>query len=299
MTTYKPGGKQPFLSPLRYPGGKARLASFIELVIAAQPRRPKRYVEPFAGGAGIALRLLYDDVVDEVVINDLDAGVAAFWRAVVHHNVDLATRVARCRPSMKQWHQHRQTYVDGHGDDVELGFATFFLNRTNRSGIVRGRPIGGLEQTGKWGLTARFNAGALAERIRNLAKYGDRITVCEQDGIEVIERERGERGSFLYVDPPYIEKARGLYLDTFEWADHQALAQSLRRGGRWLVTYERDRRVLDLYPDLACASFGIAHTAADPHVGREYAVFSRALTIPSSIAWLGHNARFAANRRPA
>jgi DNA adenine methylase len=255
---------------------------------------PLTYVEPFAGGAGIALRLLYDEQVDDVVLNDLDPGVAAFWRAVFSETANLVDLILGSDVSVEEWHRQRSIYDSKTGTDLELGFATFFLNRTNRSGIIGARPIGGLDQKGKWGISARFNAVNLAERVRLAARYRYRVHVREDEGSDVVRDYVGQPRTFLYVDPPYLTKADGLYLNSMEWADHELLAACLRDSGSWVITYDEDDRVPQtLYPGLRCAEFGIKHTAAVQHIGREYAVFSRELSIPD-LDLLGHGAHLIA-----
>lgn len=270
-----------YLSPLRYPGGKGSLAPYIAALLRQQRPRPSVYVEPFAGGAGAALRLLRDEVVDEIIINDLDPGIAAFWRAVLDRTEELVELIASCDVSVDAWYDHRQRYADGDGDDLELGFAAFFLNRTNRSGILGARPIGGLDQTGKWKIDARFNRDDLTERVAIIAKYASRIEVCEQDGLSLL-RDRSLAGSFIYVDPPYLVQGADLYLDTLRWDDHVALAQLLRsRHNHWIVTYDADDRVRQLYPTERSGWFDIAHTAAIQHIGKEFVVYSEGLTVTS------------------
>lgn len=281
-----------YLSPLRYPGGKARLAPFLAQLLAAQPRRSQQYVEPFAGGAGAALRLLFDEHVEHVVLNDLDAGVAAFWRAVFNHTDELLRRVRDWKVSLRSWHRHHETYINKQGDDLELGFATLFLNRTNRSGILNARPIGGLKQSGAWGIDARFNAEHLAARIRRASSLGSRVTISSVDGVSLVDRYLRDRNSFVYADPPYLQQGDDLYLNTLCWRDHQRLAQKLRRASNWVLTYDVDPRVPgELYKGMRCAIFGIAHTAQVQHVGREYAVVPDGLKVPS-LDLLGREGRW-------
>ncbi len=275
-----------YLSPLRYPGGKGGIAPFVGELISRQRPRASRYVEPFAGGAGIGLRLLHDEFVDEIVLNDLDAGVAAFWRSVFYQPDELLGRVSASVPSVDEWHRQSAIYEAKASDDVELGFATFFLNRTNRSGILNARPIGGLDQSGKWGIAARWDGDRLSERIRRLASYESRVTICSEDGIVLAERYLDDTDSFIYLDPPYLQQGEDLYLDTLGPDDHQHLADVLRRPSNWFLTYDRDPRVLELYAGLRCAVFGIAHTAAVQHIGTEYAVFADGLVLPP-LALLG------------
>ncbi len=285
-----------YLSPLRYPGGKGRLARYVGGLIAAQPRRSCRYVEPFAGGAGVGLRLLFDEYVDEVVLNDLNPGIAAFWRSMFTDTNALLERVAACDLTIEEWHQQRSVYLEGAADDLDLGFATFYLNRTNRSGILDARPIGGLEQTGKWRIDARFDREKLSARMRVLSRYASRVVIREEDGIGLVERCLADGDSFIYADPPYLAQGDDLYLDTFSWDDHERLSEILRSAPTgWLLTYDADPRVRsDLYRGLRCAEFQTSHTAAQQHVGDEYAVFADRLVVPSLAALGSGEARYVA-----
>lgn len=281
------------ISPLRYPGGKGNLSPFLGRLLGAQPTRCSVYVEPFAGGAGAALRLLLDEYVDEVVLNDLDRGIASFWRCVFKETENMARLVETATVTVDEWHKHREIYSarSSSKDDLTLAFATFFLNRTNRSGILNARPIGGLAQTGAWKIDARFNKTGLAGRIRALGSYRNRVTVSEEDGVEVVTRYL-DKTTFIYADPPYLVRGSDLYLDTLTWSDHQLLARRLSGSrGRWMVTYDHDPRVVSLYPDQRLAAFSIAHTAAKPHVGQELAVFADNLRV-DDLAGLGKNASF-------
>lgn len=296
MTSSRTTGNR-YLSPLRYPGGKGCLGAFVAELIAAQRPRPSRYVEPFAGGAGVALSLLYHEHVDEIVLNDIDAGVAAFWRSLFHQPAQLIQLVRTTPVTIDEWHRQREIHERRSADDIELGYATFFLNRTNRSGILNGRPIGGLNQTGKWLIDVRYDASRLADRVAKLAAFASRVTVCSEDGIGLITRELAVESTFIYADPPYLDKGDDLYLDTLEWRDHQRLATVLADAEGWLLTYDHDPRVLQLYRHLRCASFGIAHTAGIQHVGKEYAVFAKNLQLPR-LTRLGHDARLVGRRPP-
>ena len=267
-----------FLSPLRYPGGKGLLGSFVGEVINHCTPKPQVYVEPFAGGAGVALRLLLEEHVGSVVLNDLHRGVSAFWQAILYETSEFVEIMERTPVDIDAWHEQKAVF-DGQGSsDLEIGFATFFLNRTNRSGILGARPIGGLDQAGRWAIDARFNKTNLRSRIELIARYRDRIIVKRQDALDLLREIDSSDWSelFIYADPPYLQKSEDLYLNNLSWSDHIDLARLLRsRGGRWMVTYDVDDRVTEeLYPDLRAARFGIAHTAGHQRLGDEIIVFS-------------------------
>ena len=285
-----------YLSPLRYPGGKNSLARFIGDLIDCQPIPPRRYVEAFAGGSGVALRLLIDEHVETVVLNDLDPGIAAFWRCVFFRTAAFLRRVRRCRPSIAVWRQQHAIHESRRGDDLELGFATFFLNRCNRSGILLdARPIGGFAQKGEWRIGARYNGTELAHRIEVIGRYRSRVTVLEKDGIEVAREYVGERHTFAYLDPPYLRKGAELYFDGLGIEDHRMLAHIIGPRRLWALTYDVDPRVPQMYRGHRRAKFSISHTAGVRHMGNEYAIFAEGLVVPSVRA-LGSGARFMPRR---
>lgn len=277
-----------YLSPLRYPGGKARLAPFFARLIRAQIPAPTHYAEPYAGGAGAALRLLTDGAVDHIHINDLNVGVAAFWRTITAPNGANAfcQLINNTLVTVEQWNHQRAIYQAGKGDDLALGFATFFLNRTNRSGILDAGPIGGFEQVGKWKIDARYNKSALIERVKHVAALGDRIHVTQLDGLDFLTTMEAHATDVLvYADPPYVEQGGRLYLHAFNGDDHKALAEKLQAAKYpWLLTYD-DQRIVwdDLYDAARCARFDIAHTAAIQHVGKETIVYGPTLTVPTDV----------------
>lgn len=273
----------PYLSPLRYPGGKARLSPYLARVLASQTAVIDTYCEPYAGGAGAGLRLLSDGYVSKVIINDLNPGIAAFWRSAFFNTEALAEMVAECAVDIANWHEQRSIYLSPHGcDDLTLGFAAFFLNRTNRSGILSARPIGGLEQTGNWLIDARFNKTDLVRRIRNLGHFSSQVDVRGERAIELIRTlNRRTKPVLLYVDPPYVVPGEELYMTDHSWSEHQRLKKTLTKSPHpWILTYDADKRTRALYQDFRCLRFDISHTAQLQKVGREYMFFSRGLRVP-------------------
>jgi DNA adenine methylase len=283
----------PEISPLRYPGGKGHLAPFFGSLLATQKLPTKVFVEPFAGGAGAALTLLAQGKAKSVVLNDLDAGIAALWRSIFGQSEEFACLIETAPITIEAWRKHHATYLarEDNKDDLDLGFATFFLNRTNRSGILNAWPIGGLAQAGEWKLDCRFNRAALAARVRKLGTLRERVTVTQKDAIALIA-DYMTPGSFIYADPPYLTKGADLYLNAMSWEDHQALADGLAGSrGMWMVTYDHDARVGDLYPKFRRAEFALAHAAGKSHVGKEYAVFGDRLKV-TSLDGLGRDGAF-------
>ena len=281
----------PFISPLRYPGGKGLLLDFISSVIQNTMSGRTRYVEPFAGGAGVALGLLAREIVEHVTIGDLDPAIGAFWHSVFHRNDEFCERVQQCPVTIDDWHLHWDVInSDEVQDGLELGFAAFFLNRTNRSGILRARPIGGLAQNGDWKLDCRFNKDDLTRRIRALKGYRDRVAVCEGDARDLLGylKETDPELVFIYADPPYLMKSADLYLDQMSFEAHMSFANRLQSQFEyWMVSYDQDRRVsAELFPIQDVIEFSIRHSASRSHIGAEVAVFSKKCHYQNSLVYL-------------
>lgn len=274
----------PIITPLRYPGGKSRLAKYFGDVIKNQLPRPKVYAEPFAGGAGAALALLKLGITERAVINDLDRGVAAFWRSVFYDTDRLAAKIRSTPVNMEHWSLSRSMYKNPDGvRDLELGFATFFLNRTNRSGILNAGPIGGKSQSGKWKIDARFNRERLAERIEELGTFRTRVVIEEADALDLLQDLVTHQDEMLlYVDPPYVDKGSDLYLNQLDHDYHRSLAAILNESNyRWILTYDMSPLVRDeIYMNRRRLAFDISHTAQEQHIGSEIMIFSDNIDVP-------------------
>lgn len=270
-----------FYSPLRYPGGKAVLASFLFDVIDRNSVIDCIYVEPFAGGAGAALSLLFLEKVDKIIINDLDKAIYSFWKAILNNTEEFINKIERTDVTIDEWHLQRAVYNKKHTSELDFGFATFFLNRTNRSGIIQGRPIGGLNQDGKWKINARFNKVALIERIVRIANYKKRIQVLNLDGIELMRQVYTIPNVFIYIDPPYFEKGSTLYLNHYNESNHKQLADFLNRNPDfyWLLTYDNVQEIRDLYPIRDKLEFNLYYHTNMPKQGKEILIKSDRISV--------------------
>ncbi|NTW29222.1 MAG: DNA adenine methylase [Coriobacteriia bacterium] len=268
------------VSPMRYPGGKGALYSRLRQLIRDSDLAGCTYVEPYAGGAGAGLSLLVTGQVKHVVINDLDPAIHAFWKYLTTSPDALASRIMTTPLTVKEWREQKHIYGSARSDEVEaLGFATFYLNRTNRSGVLNGGPIGGHDQTGNYKIDARFNREQLVERVNRLALYANDITVTSSDGVDVIKEYSSVSDAFIYADPPYFEKAGSLYMNAFTIHDHERLAAVLneRAQSAWLLTYDNSPHVVRLYPDRRRETFELCYSANGASRAREVAVLSDAM----------------------
>jgi DNA adenine methylase len=266
-------------SPLRYPGGKAPLADFFENAIGALGLMKPTYVEPYAGGAGAGLDLLYRGVVGHVVINDLDLSIYSCWDSMLHETEEFLRRLEKTPLDVDEWKRQREVYRrrDEKGlDRRDLGFATFYLNRTNRSGVLRGGIIGGLGQAGAYKLDARYNKETLRSRIEQLAEHRSKISVTHQDGLVRLRHWLPKRNVFAYVDPPYYEKGSFLYLNSFNEKQHQDLAALLNAQAEadWVLTYDMAVPIMAMYAARASLDFNLYYSAHRREIARELMVVS-------------------------
>ncbi|RXU05275.1 DNA methyltransferase [Pseudomonas syringae] len=238
-----------FVTPLRYPGGKGRLGAWLAELIKHNDLRNFQYIEPYAGGAGAAVFLLLNNLIDRIVINDIDLGIYSFWWAVFHDTENLINLISDTAITMDSWEEQKAILLlEDSSDLTKLGFATFFMNRTNRSGIIRGGVIGGKAQSGQYKLDARFNKAGLISRINVLAQHRARVKITNLDALSLIENPTEAGHSLYYLDPPYYKKGAQLYRNHYKPSDHLAISQAVAKlHAPWIVTYDNCQEICQLY----------------------------------------------------
>lgn len=273
-------------SPLRYPGGKNRLAGFIGLVIQNLNLTSCTYVEPFAGGAGVALSLLLNGTVDNIVINDYDKAIYSFWRAIKQEPDALIEKIKETSVTMEEWYRQKDIYLTSTSYSLDLAFATLFLNRTNRSGILSAGPIGGHSQSGDWKLDARYNKETLVKKISAIAKHRQNITVYNKDIISLLRNYAHDLGNnaFFYFDPPYYNKGQKLYKNFLEHKDHQKIHDVIVNEitAPWIITYDDVDEIAALYADFEMRKFDLTYSAANKGTASELMFFSDISCCPTT-----------------
>lgn len=274
------------LSPLRYPGGKSKLYNFMEMLIINTGHRGGTYIEPFAGGAGIALQLLKKGIVSQIVINDYDKGIYSFWKAILTENKRFIKKIYDTPVTVDEWEKQRQIFIHKNKKySFELGFATFFLNRTNRSGIIKGGMIGGKSQSGIWKIDARYNKDDLVKRISKIYEYKNQIHIYNKDVNSLITKYiplYGEN-TFVYFDPPYFGKGRELYLNFFSYNDHIRIEEFIRNYVEcdWVITYDDVPEIAHIYKNHHIKRFDLTYCAGKKRKASEFIIFKNSFMIPT------------------
>jgi DNA adenine methylase len=285
-------------TPLRYPGGKGKLANFVKKLVELNDLVDCEYVEPYAGGAAIGLELLFHEYARRIHINDISRPIHAFWKSVLEHTDDLCRLVRDTRLSVASWDQQKRILKkQDDQDDLTLGFATFFLNRTNRSGILNAGIIGGRDQTGEWKIDARYNAEELIRRIEAIARLGQRISLSRLDAKTFLGQcIKMASKTLIYLDPPYYAKGKDLYYDYYTDEDHEAIAKLVQtkiRRQKWIVSYDNVKRIRELYRGCPSIVYALGYSARDIREGREIMFFSKGLQAPPAMGVMRHIRRTA------
>jgi hypothetical protein len=274
-----------FYSPLRYPGGKGKLTPLIELLIDKYGHRGGIYIEPFAGGAGVAIELLENGVVSEIVINDLDKGIYSFWRAILEETDRFLEQVRRVPITIDEWKKQRSIcFGKNKKYSFELGFATFYMNRTNRSGIIKGGAIGGMEQSGVWKLDARFNREDLISRIKKIAENKSKIHLYNKDIKSFLKNyvPKYEENTFIYFDPPYFKKGKQLYLNFFNYNDHIRIEKLIGDivNCDWIITYDDEPEIEKIYEKYCIKKIELNYSVSKKRKAKELIIFESSSGVP-------------------
>lgn len=272
-------------SPLRYPGGKNCIFSFVSSLIAENGLTGCKYIEPYAGGAGLALRLLFEEYAGTIVINDLDPLVHAFWCMCVNEPERFIRWIDKTPVSIATWKRCKERLRQRESEgDFDLATAFFFLNRTNVSGVLKGGVIGGLSQTGTYKIDARFNKAELIKKVEKIARFSSRIRVANLDGVELIKTCSSRTAEcFIYLDPPYYQKGANLYLNAFKDADHEKLAKYVSKlSTPWLLSYDNHSFITNLYQRFEKRAYKLQHSTSNK-IGDEVLIFSQKTKFQDSL----------------
>lgn len=276
------------ISPLRYPGGKAKLFPFFSQLINENRLHSATYCEPYAGGAGLALKLLAHGFVPRIELNDLDRAIFAFWNSALFDTDRFCSRLAAIDVTVDEWRRQKEIYRSPSAGSFDLGFATYFLNRTSRSGIIEGSgPIGGYEQKGEWKIDARFNKTVQVSNIQAVSKLSPCISLHNEDALAFTKNRLDDIDRLIYLDPPYYVKGRKLYKNYYRHKDHVEIASLLgsKRQGNWIVSYDSAPQIHEIYRDFSGVVYNLQYSAGPRSSGEEVIFAGDRIALPSMEAF--------------
>jgi len=268
-----------FYTPLRYPGGKGKVADYFKQIFKENLLYDGVYVEPYAGGAAVALSLLFNEYASKIIINDIDRSIYAFWHSVMNETDDFCKLIKDTPVTIDTWDEQKNIQKGKNKHSLlTVGFSTLFLNRTNRSGILNAGIIGGRQQTGRWKIDVRYNKSVLINRIERIALYKNKIELYNSDAVELVKdlRKTLPAKTLFYFDPPYYIKGKDLYLNYYEERDHEQIATEISKVNKqkWIVTYDNVQAIKQLYNNYRQVKYTLNYSAAKATKGEEVMIFS-------------------------
>ncbi|MGX7776321.1 DNA adenine methylase [Streptococcus pluranimalium] len=272
---------QNLVTPLRYPGGKTKLYLFVKELIKVNACRT--YIEPYAGGAGVALKLLVNNDVQKIMINDFDRAIYSFWYSVLYYTDELIKKIEETPITIDEWYRQKAVYENklDSCSFLELGFATLFLNRTNRSGILKAGVIGGKLQSGNYKLDCRFNKSEIIKKIKIISGLRSRIKLYNLDAEVFIKRNISKtKNSFTFFDPPYYHKGPGLYTNFYDHEDHFSLSETIKhsmKDKKWMLTYDVSAEIFQMYRMYSNKKYYLNYSISKQVKGIEYLFYSDSL----------------------
>ncbi len=244
-------------SPLRYPGGKSQLWKFVKSTIEQNGIESPIYCEPFAGGSGITWELLLGGHIESAIINDYDPAIYSFWNACLNNTDELIQMIANTPITLDEWHKQKEIYatVGRDPESIQGAFATFFLNRTNVSGIISGGPIGGQKQKGKYLIDCRFTKETSIKKIKKIAEHKNQVQLYNLDAtklIPILKSTYSPKRLFTFFDPPYYKQGQSLYLSSFDHKQHENMHNYIldMYDFHWILTYDKAPQISEMYQDV-------------------------------------------------
>lgn len=264
------------------------MTKFVEQLLLYNNIANATYIEPFAGGAGIAIELLLKNKVTNIIINDFDIAIYAMWYSVLNNTNDFIQFILETPINMKEWYKQKEIYTKKDESDLlKLGFATFFLNRTNNSGIITGGPIGGHNQSGDYKLDCRFNKVSLIKKISDISKMRHAILLYNYDALifirNIIKEKMDTQNTFIFFDPPYYKQGKNLYTNFFTHDDHKSLADEIISldNYHWITTYDFEEEISKIYGACSRKTYTLQYSARKTRKEKEYLFHNKRTRVES------------------
>lgn len=267
------------LSPLRYPGGKTKLYKYTKKLIIKNDLKGCSYAEPYAGGCGLALELLYNGIVSNLVLNDIDVSIYSLWKTILTNPHELINKIKLTNISIEEWHIQKNIYDTYKNNDysiLDIAFSTLFLNRTNYSGILKAGPLGGKKQSGRYLIDCRFNKDKIIQKIELIHSLSDKIQFHNFDALDFLSLlNKSKEETLIFMDPPYYEKGQELYINFYNPSDHMQLSDKITNSNhKWVITYDNVEQIKDLYQGFNQEVYNLNYSVQKKYKAKEIMIYS-------------------------
>lgn len=212
-----------------------------------------------------------------VIINDYDIAIYSIWYAILNDTERFINDIINAKINIQEWEIQKNIYNKSLEEKIysyDLAFATYFLNRTNRSGIITGGPIGGKNQNGKYKFDCRSNKSDLIRKIVRISDYKNKIQLYNMEANDFIDKiilRHNPNEIFTFFDPPYYEQGKNLYTNFFKYEDHLNLQEKINNLSDyyWILTYDNKDEILSIYEDYSKYLYSINYSASNVRKAKE------------------------------
>ena len=246
-----PSADLPLRSPLRYPGGKSRVAKLLAPYIPEHTE----YREIFFGGGGV---FFHKPKARRNWVNDLHPGLHALWKTLRDH-FDVFEALCRAqdasdlRATFQKWID-RDDLMKARGDDalMERAVQYYFINRT----VWTGRVVYDPARRSRLYFSNPEGWGNLEKKLAHLRACSEKLQGVRITNVPFEEcLAEATPDTFLYADPPYYRDSLDtacskLYEGHFAIEAHTLLRDLLAASpAKAMISYDDRPEVRKLYAD--------------------------------------------------
>jgi len=186
-------------TPLRYPGGKSRATNKINQFFPDFSKY-QEYREPFLGGGSVALYVTQQYPNLNIWVNDLYEPLVNFWQTLQDEGEDLSKELLSLKKSYFNPDKAKVLFLEAKeclahkkSKDFDRAVSFYILNKCSFSGLTEASSF-----------SAQASVSNFSERgIEKLPEYSKIIEKWWITNYSYDCLIDGNRGSFVYLDPPY------------------------------------------------------------------------------------------------
>jgi DNA adenine methylase len=244
---------------LRYPGGKSRACVKMDPYFP-DLRNYDEFREPFLGGGSVSIHITKKYPNLDIWVNDLYEPLVNFWQQLQMFGEEMKNILIGLKTAHNTPELARDLFAasKGHINDEmypNLGRAVSFY-------IVNKCSFSGLTESSSFSPQAS-NANFSLRGIEKLPEYSKLITNWRITNFSYEYLMDGNKGAFMYLDPPYDIKDNlyGRKGSMHKGFDHDKFAADCDSNDMdQLISYNSDQLVKDRFKNWNAAEFDLTYT---------------------------------------